>query len=237
MTSEFNLDKSGAYIFGYSAGGMNTILLSQSKQIPIKAAAVLAGSVDLISNMRVLADYCDEHFFELIGLPNTDLPTGLAGDGVRMHEIDSTVKSLILSNKEKFIGMNPFDFNSDLNYWTFFDRYADVRNYTNNLATDSTLTGLVENAKLYFNMPIKIWHAIDDTNVPIQMSRWWRKMVMNGGGLCYMREFPSGCGAHYAVGYTGDESLTPMVDYLTPFGETINTPVAYAEMVDWFKRY
>ena len=237
MTSEFNLDKSGAYIFGYSAGGMNTILLSQSKQIPIKAAAVLAGSVDLVSNMRILADYCNEHFFELIGLPNTELPTGLAADGVRMHVMDSSVKSLILANKEKFTGRTPFNFNGDLDYWAFFDRYADVQNYTANLINDTVLNGLVDGAKTFFNMPIKIWHAIDDTNVPIQMSRWWRKMVMNGGGLCYMREFPSGCGAHYAVGYTGDESLTPMVNYLTPFGETISTPVAYAEMVDWFKRW
>lgn len=237
MTSEFNLDKSGAYIFGYSAGGMNTILLSQSKQIPIKAAAVLAGSVDLVSNMRILADYCNEHFFELIGLPNTDLPTGLAADGVRMHVMDSSVKSLILANKEKFTGRTPFNFNGDLDYWAFFDRYADVPNYTSNLINDTVLNGLVDGAKMFFNMPIKIWHAIDDTNVPIQMSRWWRKMVMNGGGLCYMREFPSGCGAHYAVGYTGDESLTPMVNYLTPFNETVNIPVAYAEMVDWFKRW
>ena len=237
MTSEFNLDKTGAYIFGYSAGGMNTILLTQSKQIPIKAAAVLAGSVDLFCNMRILADYVNERFFELVGLPNTDLPTGLATDGIRMHVIDPSVKALILANKDKFTGRNPFNFNSDLDYWTFFDRYADVNNYTTQLINDTTLNEIIDGARTYFNTPIKIWHAVDDSNVPIQMSRWWRELVMNGGGLCYLREFPAGCGAHYAVGYTGDESLTPMVDYLTPFNETANIPVAYAEMVDWFNRY
>ena len=237
MTEEFNLDKTGAYIFGYSAGGMNTILLTQAKQIPIKACAVLAGSVDSISNMRILADYCNEFYFSLIGLPNTDLPTGLAADGVRQHVMDGTVKSLIVANKDKFIGGNPFCYNSDIDYWQFFDTYADVANNTSTLRNNTTLTNIVAGARVFFPTPIKIWHAVDDTNVPIQMTRWWRQMVMNGGGLCYLRELPSGCGAHYAVGYTGDESRTPMVDYLTPFGETINIPVAYAEMVDWFKRW
>ena len=105
------------------------------------------------------------------------------------------------------------------------------------MEADTELNEMIENSKVFFNMPIKIWHAVDDVNVPIQITRWWCRMVKNGGGLCYIREFPSGCGAHYAVGYSGDESKTPMVDYITPYGETINIPVAYAELVDWFKRW
>ena len=237
MTNGYNIDKTRAYIFGYSAGGMNTILFSQSKVFPIRAAALLAGSVDFISNMRILADYCNEFFYKQIGLGEVDLPTGLAADGIRMHPMKNEVTQQIIDNWDKFVGLNPFCFNSDLDYKAFLQKYSTLYNQTSSLEADTELNEMIENSKVFFNMPIKIWHAVDDINVPIQITRWWCRMVKNGGGLCYIREFPSGCGAHYAVGYSGDESKTPMVDYITPYGETINIPVAYAELVDWFKRW
>lgn len=237
MTNGYNLDKSKAYIFGYSAGGMDTILVSQSKVLPIRAAASLAGSVDLICNMRILADYCNEFFYKQIGMGVVDLPTGLAEDGVRMHPMKESVTQQILDNWDKFVGYNPFCFNSDLDYKAFLGEYSKLTNNTESLKNNQIINELVSKAKVYYKMPIKFWYAIDDTNVPIQLARWWQTMVRNAGGLCYMREFPANCGAHYAVGYTGDDSLTPKVDYVTPFGETINAPVAYAEMVDWFKRW
>ena len=237
MTTGYNLDKSKAYIFGYSAGGMDTILVSQSKVLPIRAAASLAGVVDLICYMRILADYCNEFFYKQIGMGVVDLPTGLAEDGIRMHPMKESVTQQILDNWDKFVGYNPFCFNSDLDYKAFLAEYSKLTNYTESLKNNQIINELVSKAKVYYKTPIKFWYAVDDRNVPIQLARWWQTMVRNAGGLCYMREFPANCGAHYAVGYTGDDSLTPKVDYVTPFGEIINTPVAYAEMVDWFKRW
>lgn len=240
MTKEFNLDKSGAYVLGFSAGGMNTLMLSYNNNIPVKVCALLAGSIDIICNMRILADYCCEYFFNQIGLSGRDLPTGLASDEVRMHPMSPTVTQDIIDNWQYFVGLNPFCFNSTLDYEAFLEKYALVNNSTTVLSNDDELNAIVSEAKVFFPKPIKIWHAVDDVNVPIQISRWWRDMVQRGGGCCYLREFPGGCGAHYAVGSSTRESELPipMTAYTTKYGEVINSiPVAYAELVDWFNQW
>lgn len=237
LTSLYNIDKTGAYVFGYSAGGAETILLSQMKTIPIRCSASLAGTVDAICNMRILTGAgANNDVFERFGLTYSTLPGGLSSNGA-MRPVDSDIKEYLMGHLENIKPYNALTFHSTLDYSAFEDRFMDIRARTQELEADTTLNNLFNSAKVNLNTPLKIWHAIDDVNVPIQLSRWYAKMVQNGGGICFLREFPSGCGAHYAVGYTGDTSLTPMTNYETPYGETVNVPVAYAEMVEWFRKW
>ena len=236
MTTEFNLDKSGAYVVGLSSGGLMTTLLPQLKPFPIKCAASLAGSVDIFSNMRICDGDLDNFWFEMLGMNYPGLPDGLSSSG-RMQVVDAAVKTFVLNNIDKFKGVNPFWFNGSLDVADFIDKYFDTINYTSNLESNSQLVSIVNGARINYSAPLKIWHAIDDANVPIAMSRFFRKMVLNGGGLCYLREFPADCGGHDAIGvdtYSGDY---PKMDYTTPFGETINVAVAWGEVVDWFNRW
>ena len=240
MTRMFNLDKTGAYVFGYSAGGAETILLSHLKTIPIKCAASLAGTMDAICNMRLMWDADEmEGIFNRFGIPydGETIPTYLSTQG-RLKVVDQSVRQYMLANFDKIKPYNAITFNSTIDTEAFEERFMSVDADTPTLEADSTLSNLVNNARIFLNTPVKIWQAVDDVNVPIQPSRWFAKMVMNGGGICFLREFPSGCGAHYAVGNTEHpDEPTPMVDYVTPYGETVNVPVAYAEMVEWFRKW
>ena len=239
MTRLFNLDKTGAYVFGYSAGGAETVLLSQLKTIPIKCAASLAGTMDAICNLRIINSSSEiTSQFTKFGLSWTGtMPSGMSTLG-RMKVIDSDIKEYLMAHLDNIKPYNAITFNSTLDYTAFENRFMSVNADTPTLEDDDTLNALIDASKVYLNAPMKIWHAIDDINVPLQLSRWYAKMVMNGGGICFLREFPSGCGAHYAVGNTDHLDVnTPMVDYVTPFGETINVPVAYAEMVEWFRKW
>lgn len=237
LTSLYNIDKTGAYVFGYSAGGAETVMLSQLKTIPIRCAASLAGTLDSICNMRILTGAgCNNDAFERFGLTYTTLPGGLSSQGA-MYPIDSDIKDYLMQHLNNIKPYNAFSLHSTLDYSAFQNRFMDIRARTQELEADTTLNELISQAKVELNTPLKIWQAVDDVNVPIQLSRWYAKMVMNAGGICFLREFPSGCGAHNAVGNTDDASLTPMVDYVTPYGETVNVPVTYAEMVEWFRKW
>jgi hypothetical protein len=142
-----------------------------------------------------------------------------------------------MANLDLFKYYNPFFFNSDLKDSDYVDLYFSVANNTSAIEGNSSLVSLINSHKVHLEVPLKIWHAVDDASVPIAISRFYVKMVKNGGGICLLREFPSGCGGHYAVGNTDHETGIPMTDYTTPFGETLNVPVAYAELVDWFNRW
>lgn len=236
MTSAYNIDNTGAYIFGYSAGGMYTTMLSQLKVFPIRCCASLAGSLDMFANLRACNSTTNGRWFEQLGCGADfmDLPDCISG---KYTAVPSAIKELFLSNLGLFKGYNAFLFNSDLDYSEYVSVYFDVANQTSALEGNQQLVSLISQHKVHLSSPMKIWHAVDDANVPIAMSRFYAKMVRNGGGICLLRELPAGVGAHYAVGNTDHESGIPMMDYITPFGETINVPVAYAEMVDWFKRW
>ena len=237
LTSLYNIDKSGAYIFGFSSGGKVAVFLSQIKTIPIKCAASLSGGLDIVANMRVLtAAGCNEGIFDRFGISHGTLPPALSDSGY-MGIVNSDIQQSILDNIDTIKSYNAFSYHSNLDYRAFLEEFMSIPANTSSIASNQTLQNLTKDAFVILDAPLKLWHAVDDANVAIQMVRWYVRMVRNGGGTCFLREFPAGCGRHYAVGYTGDESNTPMVDYDTPFGETINIPVAYAEMVDWFKRW
>lgn len=240
MMKMYNLKDDGCYIFGYSSGGMYTIMLSQLKQIPIKAAASMAGSVDMFCNMRICINSLNQRWFTLLGMTDITLPSGsgLSADGTAMHVVDSNVKAYILSHIDNFVGFNPFWLgNNNFDKASFYDEYFDIVNTTANINTDVTLKNITDKASIHLNAPIKFWQAVDDYNVPIGMAKLYQKMVQNGGGICDIRELPAGCGGHHAPGYDGDDSLTPKTNYTTPSGEEVNIAVAYAEMVDWFRRW
>jgi hypothetical protein len=102
------------------------------------------------------------------------------------------------------------------------------------LEDSDELTSLVSKAAKVQPFPYKIWHAVDDDAVPIGEVRMYKMMVDNGGGLCYLREFPSGCGGHHAV---DDDAKAPTTMYKCSDGDEMNIPVAYAELVDWFNQW
>lgn len=225
-----------AYIFGYSGGGMYTLMLSEQNTIPIRAAASLAGTIDMFANMRACVTALNQAWLDLLGIDLTLTGEGYISSQGSQKPVDSYVKTYVLAHIDEFAGFNPFWCGSDIDRSAFISRFFDVKNETSVLAADTTLQGIVDAARVYRKAPIKFWYAVDDASVPIQLARWYVQMVKRGGGIAILREFSDGHGGHHAPGYTGDNSI-PMVNYLTRYGDTINVPVAYAEMVDWFNQW
>lgn len=229
-----------AFVFGYSAGGMYSLMLSEQNTIPIRVAASLAGTIDMFANMRSCYNYINQMWLDLLGIDLTlddSNNIGLAQDGVAGHPVKASYKTYILGNIEKFAGFNPFWYGCDIDRSAFITRFFDINNQTSVLAADTTLQGIVDAARVYRKAPIKIWHAVDDDAVPIQFTRWYSEMVRRGGGIAILREISADHGKHYAPGHTDHTTGVPMTNYVTRYGDTINVPVAYAEMVDWFNQW
>lgn len=226
------------FIFGYSAGGMYTTMMSEQGRIPFRAAASLAGSLDLFCNMRACIKEVDQRWLTLLGIDDLTISNNYMSSQGSMKPVDSAVKTYFLANIDKFAGFNPFWFGSDMDRSAFLTEFLSVNATTAVLSANSTLQGIVDAARIHRKVPIKIWHAVDDVNVPIQMSRWYVQMVKRGGGIAIMREISAEHGAHHAPGLTTDTSgVIPMTNYTTRYGGTYSVPVAYAEMVDWFNQW
>lgn len=218
-------------MFGKSAGGLNTIMLSQFGVIPIKAAGNLAGSIDIFTDMRIMGswDLSNNPFLHRIGLTDADITT--PGNS-------STDIEYLQDNSDKIIGYNPFWFNSsglsEEDRKTLIQRIMVDGINTPTIESDETYQNIVDKITVHLRIPMKWWHAVDDVNVPIATTRAYQRAVRRGGGIFYIREFPAGCGAHHAV---DNDPSAPTTEYTHDNGVTVTLPVAYAEMLDWFKMW
>lgn len=225
LTRRWNIDESRVYVFGKSAGGLNTIMLSQMGILPIKAAASLAGSVDVITNMRVMDSGPNNinPFLHRIGMTDANLSGQIVGTGDADY---------LVSHSQDLAGFNPLWFKT-----VGIDKETQIRRCiadglnTSTIENDTALQNAVSAASTSLRIPIKWWQAVDDVNVPIGTTRMYQKMVRNGGGIFEIREFPAGCGAHHAV---DNAPNAPTTSYTHRNGITVTLPVAYAEVLDWF---
>ena len=227
LRANFNIEDQ-VYIYGKSAGGMCSSLLSIFQAFPIKAVAELAGSLDFYSNMRYITAPSDLNFaFQQLGIDINITQNN------QLRNPSEEDRQTLIANLSKTIGYNPIlAFTSSLD---FEDYYTTALAATwSSINENASLQTACDNAGKIQPAPMKIWHAVDDEAVPIIFSRLYQKMVNNAGGTCFIRELPAGTGGHHAVD-NDPSALT--VEYDTPYGGKITVPVAYAEMVDWFNQW
>ena len=96
---------------------------------------------------------------------------------------------------------------------------------------------LINDAKLRVSVPTKIWIAPDDTNVQYDEVLLYVNSAQRAGSPVYLRLMPKNTGAHYAVEEHSGTTCAK-VDYKPKYSSTtVNVPVAYAELIDWFNRF
>ena len=238
VVKKFNVKKDGCYIFGKSSGGLVTAFMAQNRPIPVRAAAGLAPSLNMIANdIRFGCSSSNQVKFwlKLLGFTNIDENITSTNGLLNMEEM-----RYVISQKEKFIGFDPIAINSDLDYDTYLNLVANTPNTTylqipRPVYTETEgLPELLARARKYGHAPFKIWIAEDDTAVPIYLVKWYSQMVRRGGGVCDLRVLPSGLGGHHAV---DNSPKAPHVSYQTKYSGVVDIPVAYAELVDWFDRW
>lgn len=227
IVSNFNIEE-GVYIFGKSAGGLNSVVLSYMQPFPIRTCGGLAPSLDILINMRAISPSADINWsFGELGIETNYSGYNPLGNPTNEQ------REYLVSNYKKTAPYNPMLIGTvNLDTEMFYNKTLSLGLL--NFEADEELKEVVNKASKIQAFPYKIWHAVDDDAVPIASIRFYKKMVENGGGLCVLREFPANCGKHHAVDY---DVNAPRVDYLCKNGETINVPVAYAELLDWFNQW
>ena len=85
---------------------------------------------------------------------------------------------------------------------------------------------LFDSCSIHRKVPLKIFHATDDTVAPYRYSRYFYEMCKRGGSTVEFRTFPSG--GHNPVG--NSQSVT--VD-----GVSISTNVLSIEVLNWLQRF
>lgn len=234
----YNIRNDGCYIFGKSSGGLMTAWFSHNNVIPIRAAAGLAPSFNMVgSDIRYGCSSRAQVKFWLSLFGCDSIEENIA-DGVQ--PLSTTEMKYVVSQYEKFIGYDPIAIESNMDYKLLLDEMANIENETYNglprpiYKNYSQVTDIINSAFKMSKVPFKIWHAVDDDSVLIYTSEWFSDMTRRSGGLCLLRRFPENTGKHHAV---DNAENAPKCSYKTKFGEEVEIPVAYAELVDWFNMW
>lgn len=225
LMRNFNLKTTGCYVFGKSAGGLMATMLGYLQLFPVRAVGNLAPSLTAFgADARYLHQAWINWQLDQFGCENPNVSRSLTG---------ANDKQYVLDNVDKLIGWDPMVYCSNIKLKDMLTKmYAvsDIHNYED----DAELVALMESGVKYQPFPMKIWQAVDDEAVPIWTSRIYKKMVQNGNGICYLREFPAGTGKHHAV---DNSSSAPQTSYTTKYAGKVTICQAYAELVDWFNRW
>ncbi len=225
MRRNYNISES-VYIFGKSNGALAATYFGITQQIPVKAVGSLAGSLSIPMSMRYTSGKSVQYWTDRFNMKGH---TFNVPDDKFLYQVETEEdRQFIASNVEKYQSYDPFLLMSDMNPDVLVGK---LFSYCYNDLDKQEIWDIVNVTHKDLIPPMKIWHATDDTSVPIVLSRYFKKMVDNKNGICYLREFPSGCGGHHAV---DNSSLAPHVQYKTKYAGVEDIPVAYAELVDFF---
>lgn len=238
VTDSFNIRRDGVYVVGKSAGGFMTILLTSKQPFKVKAAACLAPAIAwTFSSLPVEAQEPIQLAMSQLGFGDYTWSAGINAMADKEEIIDNILQ----------LGSNdPFFINSDIDAGAFLEILRTTHiddDPTKDILWSvdgrhhldiSVLNNIINAAHKYLYTPTKIWIAKDDTEVPYHVAEMFQRMVQNTNGPCYLRTMPNGTGGHHSV----DTSDSALKTYYQPiYGDMVEVPVAYAEVVDWFNRW
>ena len=228
---KYNIDTTNVYVLAKSAGGLVATQLGYNANFRVRAIANLAPALCQVGqSFRVTGLTPMKFWLERFGIDTTGY------DEMSQQER----LALIESHLSAFVGFDPLfegtgiDFASAVHQMFTHDDVSGATNIGNAYANDDVLMAMFDYAKKYQPVPMKIWHAPDDTSVPILWSQKYKEMVGRGNGICYLREMPTGTGGHYSV---DEGNNAPKTNYLCDNGEVVEITIAYAEALQWFRKW
>ena len=231
----FNIADDGVFVASKSLGGQSAgNLCFSTNGIPVLAAGLLAPALSVLK--RGVGYKPEERLenawaFDMEGDYETILSTVGSGTvGANLPIEDAAYKNLIKQNADKFMAYTPMwnglvNANiNDLCEWSFNQGQGDV------------VLANWENLVRVCPTPIKIWVAVDDTTTPHSISYNFIKTLKNGGCLAEIRSLPENTGGHHAVDTDANALKVELIN--TRLGiEYSNVPLAYVELVNWFRRF
>lgn len=222
LSKNYNIRKDGVFVFGKSHGGFQVYSAEYFFNFKILAAASLAGSIHKANKnygyhdpdrLAVVAD---------LGIDEDPTPI-LTSSG---SNYNPNARAWFRRNASYFHGYIPLTLGS-VNFDPI-DAFPDIDIVGDQVPLDIEFTAVSK-------VPVKTWVSPDDVSISYSGILSRKRAVERGAGIFELRIMPSGTSdPHHTVDYAG-----PMVPYIiTKLGVVhSNVPVAWVEMVQFFKRY
>ena len=253
MCTNYNI-KNEVYLYSKSAGGFLSHLPQLSQVLNIKAVASLSPALSTMISARA---HAAANMYQVV---NAEVNQFVEGAVITSDFInDETQKNYILDNIGKFRQLDPFFCSinlSDDQVRTIIAQLYDkniynqkknnISNYTSYISSDpngvikastgdSVIDGYIDNATRSLPCPTCIWIAYDDAAVFYgNADIFVQQANRDPNTKCFIRPIPRGYGGHRAVD-SGTDTIDPLNTTVELNGETITIPIAFAEMVNWFK--
>lgn len=250
ITSNFNVSKD-VYIYGKSSGGFVCVLPSLLESMNVRAAAALAPALSTMVSLQ-------HHANTYTSIAQAEVSQFVSGATITTSfRSDSTQTGYITNNIDKFRQLDPFFMGTDMSDdevrtvvqamynktgsgGFYYLNMSNVASYTTGEISANTgsteADEILDSASRIVPCPIKIWVARDDGTVFLGNSYLFTQMARRAGQPCYLRMLPSGKGAHHATDATSGTIEMP-VTLQTKYGGSMETAIAFAEMVDWFNQW
>lgn len=229
VCENFNVDINRVYVTSKSLGGLQAINMCYESDFHIKACCPLAPEIDASANGFGYEAVGRKSYAKDLGF-SEDANHVLDESGAKlMKDFSDDFKKYMKANVAKTLGYNPlyrnligFDAEELIQYQIDGDYKVGLPNKIASLARICTV-------------PTKIFVAPDDVGL-YPISKAYIQSIKNAGGVAELRTMPSETGGHHAV--DNDPNSLKVDSITTQCGIThTNIPLAYVEMVDFFRRY
>ena len=230
--THFNVEKEVG-IYAKSAGGISQATIVNHSGIPVKAVSALCPNLDLFNDFRCMEPKSSANRMTIFNL------TPITASGAWTSADNAVLKA----NQSKFAGYSPILYHSTIDAKAYNDYLLDLsyplagtitKTYSQNLLADSDFSAICDNAKLFTKVPIKIWYAEDDNQVPYVTIVKYQKMVQNGGGVCILRQMQDGTGGHGSAD-TSDQA--EKVTVTARDGREMTIATGIVEALNWLELY
>lgn len=226
LINNYNIDPTGLYISAKSLGGYTAHQLIFNRNIPVKAAALLAPAID---NKR----YCFGYY--RFQRENFAADAGLEGDLSVLQQGNDTTS---ISNTVQFTDEFRTLVKGNISQLTgYMPMVSGVVNKTIDelLALDPEDQNSYHDVVRVVTVPTRYWVAKDDVDTPYNIADNFVRSAQNGNSPVSMRTMPSGTGGHHSV---DNSENAPKTTITTRLGVTYTDfPVAWVEALNFMERY
>lgn len=255
LIENYNIKQDGVYIWGKSAGGFPCHCIGYNQPFKVKAVGSMTPAISLmlsLSHHATTYTSVVNMTAEQIGLDETfggswgDTEKGYILDNIGLwRQIDPFFFGLDMTDDEvKKVVKACYDYTWSNNGTTYnstrsldslrnWNKPSDINTSEVKAECEEALQ-LVDNAKRYISCPTKIWIEDADTAVSYENCRLYAEQAQRTGSPVFLRTLKRGTGGH---GATDISETAVKTTYKTKYGGSVEIPVAYAELVDWFNRW
>lgn len=226
VVNTYNICKDGVFVGGRSMGGGMCFELLQS-DIPVLAACPLVPCANTLWWWSYTSAARKRFCAEKMGF------SGTQPEWTSNHKLSDEEYQYLYDNFDNMVRNSPF--------WRGIENLPDkdilfsVGRISATSAYDETEDALYSTLRFKVKAPVKIFASYEDNVVPYRRNaELIYKMMKNAGQVCELRLFHTDASAPHHFELQDSRYLTEVT---TVYGETMQAPLVYVEMLKFWRRY